>query len=289
MEIDWTIILSIGGAFGAASTAQYVSHHLTGKREDRKYKKEKYQKFYSPLVFKIIKYIEAEGSKISEINRSLNPDPDLIFASIIASVEENIQYANSDFIRIYEETKTLEMILNSDDDDNERRDFIDFRKFDSYLNAFEQFLTDYLIISKDLRVLSSKLEGEVKQSIAIIKLYKLFYKYCFWDIAKILFAFGKFIVHPVNTSNIDIFIKNIDDVEEITDSNFKPYEQTGDKIHNDCFDELFVLLQKITEIRPNVFNGTKYSIKAALEGDIIFMNWRMGTRINMSRIEDFNI
>lgn len=284
MEIDWTIIFSIGGAFGAASTAQYVSHHLTGKREDRKYKKEKYQKFYSPLVFKIIKYIEAEGSKISEINRSLNPDPDLIFASIITSVEENIQYANSDFIRIYEETKTLEMILNSYDDDP-RRDFIDFRQFDNYLSAFEQFFTDYLIISKDLKVLSSKVEGEVKQSIAIIKLHKLFCKYDFFDTAKMLFAFGKFIV---NLRTVDIFIKNLDDVEEITDSNFKPYKQTGDEFHNDCFNELFVLLKKITEIRPNLFNGTKHSIKNALYEDITFMNGRMETRINISRIDDFN-
>ncbi|MEE3957844.1 hypothetical protein ACFVXR_17455 [Bacillus thuringiensis] len=287
MEIDWTIILSIGGAFGAASTAQYVSHRLTGKREDQKYKKEKYQKFYSPLVFKIIKYIEAEGSKMSKINRSLNPDPNLIFASIITSVEENIQYANSDFIRIYEETKTLEMIVNSEDDDEDdpRRDFLDFRKFDSYLNAFEQFFTDYLIISKDLKVLSSKLEGEVKQSIAIIKLHKLFDKYCFFDTAAILFAFGNFIV---NSRTVDIFIEDLDEVEEITDSNFKPYKQTGDIIHNDCFDELFTLLQKIMDMRPDLFKGTRHPLKDALREDIVFMNWRMGRRISISRIDNFN-
>ncbi|QEL71771.1 MULTISPECIES: hypothetical protein [unclassified Bacillus cereus group] len=286
MEIDWTIIFSIGGAFGAASTAQYVSHRLTGKREDQKYKKEKYQKFYSPLVFKIIKYIEAEGSKISKINRSINPDPDLIFASIITSVEENIQYANSDFIRIYEETKTLEMIANSDDDDDDpRRDFLDYRKFDSYLNAFEQFFTDYLIISKDLKILSSKLEEEVKQSIAIIKLYNLFDKYSFLDTAEVLFAFGKFIV---NQGNIDIFIKKLNDVEEITDSNFKPYKQTGDSIHNDCFDELFALLQEIVELDNRLFKYTEISVKDALHEDIALMNWRMKRRINISRIDNFN-
>ncbi|MED0982961.1 hypothetical protein P4T48_26555 [Bacillus paramycoides] len=284
MEIDWTIILSIGGAFGAASTAQYVSHRLTGKREDRKYKKEKYQKFYSPLVFKIIKYIEAEGSKISEINRSTNPDPDLIFASIITTIEKNIQYANSDFIKIYEETKTLEMIGNLDEDDF-IRDLLKYRKFDSYLNAFEQFFTDYLIISKDLKVLSSKLEEEVKQSIAIIKLYNLFEKYCFLDTAEVLFALGKFIA---NQSNIDIFIKKLDDVEEITDNNFKPYEQTGDPIHNDCFDELFALLQKISKMENGVFKYTKFSIKDALHEDITLMNWKLRRRINISRIDNFN-
>ncbi|HGO9413540.1 TPA: hypothetical protein ACLBZX_001908 [Bacillus cereus] len=283
MEIDWTIIFSIGGAFGAASTAQYVSHRLTGKREDQRYKKEKYQKFYSPLVFKIIKYIEAEGSKISKINRSINPDPDLIFASIITSVEENIQYANSVFIIIYEETKTLEMIANSDDDPT--RDFLNYRKFDSYLNAFEQFFTDYLIISKDLKILSIKLEEEEKQSIAIIKLYNLFDKYSFLDTAEVLFAFGKFIVHQ---GNIDIFIKKLDDVEEITDNNFKPYKQTRDPIHNDCFDELFTLLQEMVALDNRLFKYTEISIKDALHEDIALMNWRMKRRINISRIDNFN-
>ncbi|PEB72613.1 hypothetical protein COM89_26915 [Bacillus thuringiensis] len=282
MEIDWTIIFSIGGAFGAASTAQYVSHRLTGKREDRKYKKEKYQKFYSPLVFKIIKYIESEGSKISEINQSINPDPNLLFTSIITTIEKNIQYANSDFIKIYEETKTLEMIGNVAEDDSIRL-FLDNRKFDSHLNAFEQFFIDYLIISKDLKVLSSKLEEEVKESIAIIKLYKLFDKFCMMDTAKMLFAFGKFIVEQ---SDIDIFIEKLDDVEEITDINFKPYKQTGDPIHDDCYDELFILLKNILENR--ILAYTKFSIKDILEEDITMMNWRMKRRINISRIDDFN-
>lgn len=285
MEIDWTIIFSIAGAFGAASTAQYVSHRLTGKREDRKYKKEKYQNFYSPLVFKIIKYVEADGYKISEINQSTNPDPKQIFDSIITTIEKNIQYADSDFIKIYEEAKTLELIDNKDKDMDEYDPFEEDRKFNGHLNAFEQFYNDYLIISQDLNVLSSKLEEEVKQSLAIIKLYKLFDKYGFLDTAKMLFGLGKFIV---DQDNIDIFIKRLDDVEEITDSNFKPYNQTGDLVHNDCFDELFALLQKITEKHTPLFTFTKISIKNTLHEDIALMNWRLGRRINISRIDNFH-
>ncbi|ETT85557.1 hypothetical protein [Bacillus mycoides] len=283
MGIDWTIIFSIGGSFGAASTAQYFSHRLTLKREDEKYKKEKYQKFYSPLVFKIIKYIEAEGSKISKVNQSINPDPDLIFATIITTIEKNIQYADSDFIKIYEEAKTSEMIGDLDEDDS-MREFFGYGKFDSHLNAFEQFFTDYLIISKDLEILSSKVEREVKESIAVIKLYKMFDKYSFLRTAKMLFALGK---HIVAGGDMDGFIKKLNDLDEITSINLKPYEQTGDAIHDECYDELFALLQFIK--KSPVFTITKLSIKDTLKEDISFINGNLNRKINISRMDDFNI
>ncbi|MGZ9774023.1 hypothetical protein ACXY7N_26060 [Bacillus toyonensis] len=283
MGIDWTIIFSIGGAFGAASTAQYFSHRLTLKREDEKYKKEKYQKFYSPLVFKLVKYIEAEGSKISGVNRSINPEPNRIFASIITTIEKNIQYADSDFIKIYEEAKASEMLDNTNEDDF-LKSFFESRKFDSHLNAFEQFFNDYLIISKDLKILSSKIEREVKESIAIIKVYNLFSKYSFSSTAKILFSLGEESI--VDRNSIDSFIKELDDVDEITNSNFKPYKQTGDAIHDDCYDDLFSLLQKIVE--TGFLIHTNSSIKDALLEDISIMSWKLNSKIDISRVDNYN-
>ncbi|MGG5787937.1 hypothetical protein ACQ3VH_12800 [Bacillus pretiosus] len=283
MEIDWTIIFSIGGAFGAASTAQYFSHRLTLKREDEKYKKEKYQKFYSPLVFKLVKYIEAEGSKISGVNRSINPEPNRIFASIITTIEKNIQYADSDFIKIYEEAKASEMLDNTNEDDF-LKSFFESRKFDSHLNAFEQFFNDYLIISKDLKILSSKIEREVKESIAIIKVYNLFSKYSFYSTAKILFSLGEESI--VDRNGIDSFIKELDAVDEITNSNFKPYKQTGDAIHDDCYDDLFSLLQKIVE--TGFLIHTNSSIKDALLEDISIMSWKLNSKIDISRVDHYN-
>ncbi|MFU1904190.1 hypothetical protein ACM6RL_29185 [Bacillus thuringiensis] len=285
MEIDWTIIFSIAGAFGAASTAQYFSHRLTLKREDEKYKKEKYQKFYSPLVFKIVKYIEAEGSKISGVNRSTNPDPNQIFTSIITTIEKNIQYADSDFIKIYEEAKTAEMVDYLEDDDfNFLMKFLASMQFDSHLNAFEQFFTDYLKISKDLNVLSSKVEKEVKESIVKIKLYNLFSEHGLLTTAKILFAVGE---DSVNENNIDSFIKEIDDVNEITNNNYKPYKQTGDAIHNDCYDDLFFFLEKI--VKNTGVNFPECSIKDGLSDDIPMLRYKTKGRIAISRIEDFNL
>ncbi|MGM7432618.1 hypothetical protein ABRZ22_25980 [Bacillus pacificus] len=285
MGIDWTIIFSIGGSFGAASTAQYFSHRLTLKREDEKYKKEKYQKFYSPLVFKIVKYIEAEGNKISGINELTNPDSKSIFASIITTIEKNIQYANSDFIKIYEEARTSEMIDTislAEKDDNYITRFLEAREFNNQLNAFEQFFTDYLIISKDLKVLSSKVEEEVKGSIAIIKIYNLFFNYGFVDTAKLLFASGGHIIYLDN--DIDSLIKELDDVHEITNTNFQPYFQTRDALHDDCYDNLFTLLQKINR---RIF-PTKCSIKDALNQDIKMIALNSRSKISIRRLDDFD-
>ncbi|HDR7545683.1 hypothetical protein [Bacillus sp. CH_442] len=126
--------------------------------------------------------------------------------------------------------------------------------------------------------MSSKVEKDIKESILKIKLYNLFCEHGLLTTAKILFAVGE---DSVNKNNIDSFIKEIDDVNEITNNNYKPYEQTGDVIQNDCYDDLFFLLQKIVGI-----TGVHYpecSINDALSEDIPILRYK-----TKSRIDDFN-
>ena len=281
MSIDWTIILSIGGAFGAASTAQYLSHRLTINREDEKYKKEKYQNFYSPLVFKIIKYIESEGYSTRGINKNTNPNPDLIFNNILSTIENNIKYADSNFIKVYEKA-TSKMIDNQKHDEAMSR-FLKEIDFDERINVFEQFLNDYLKISHDLKVLSKEVEKEVKEVIAIIKLYKLYDKYYLMDTAKILFSYG---MSLIDRKNVKRFIKELEKIDVITNKNMKFHEKYSTKVPDKCYDDLFSLLHRLEPRLNSLF--TSSSIKDALAEDIGIIGYKTNIRIDSSRLENIN-
>lgn len=92
MPINWTTTFSIIGAFGAASTAQVVSHRLTQKREEEKYLKECLQKLYSPLIFRIIYYLDSESNNNILKDEFNNEDDDEIKNHIVIQIKSLMKY-----------------------------------------------------------------------------------------------------------------------------------------------------------------------------------------------------
>ncbi|MEM4997227.1 hypothetical protein WKH56_32050 [Priestia sp. SB1] len=155
--MEWTTAITIMGSFGAASTAQIVSHILTNRREKKKYERECLQHLYSPVIFTIIDYIEAEADKascieIKEIMESegeeynekeyeeklLRPDP--LFEKIINSVGENLKYAHPALIMVYEEVKAMSASFK----DN-KEEYINI--FDSRIQMCKELLLEFIKIS----------------------------------------------------------------------------------------------------------------------------------------------
>ncbi|WP_050182291.1 hypothetical protein [Domibacillus robiginosus] len=286
MAFDWTVILSIGGAFGAASTAQYFSHRLTKKREDIKYKKEQYQNFYSPLVFKITRYVESEGDTRSGINKDSTPDPEQVFKSIISTIEDNIQYADSSFIRVYENARIQEMIESKTEDQPKSRYANDYFDFQERINVFEQFLSDYLIISSNLKVLSKNIEREVKRVLAIIKLYKLYHDYFLIETAERLFSHGNSIIF--REDDVDDFILKLNRVGIITDYYIKLYDEKLISDPHICYDALFSLLESFEPALSRISKYTQIPIKEGLEEDAGILGYKAGFGLDSKRIDNID-
>ncbi|MDL5143642.1 hypothetical protein [Bacillus atrophaeus] len=65
--IQWGTVFTVLGTLTAAFLGQVFSHRYSQKREELKLKKESFQNLYSPVVFKVIKYLELECNKHNHI------------------------------------------------------------------------------------------------------------------------------------------------------------------------------------------------------------------------------
>lgn len=270
MAFDMTIILSIAGAFGAASTAQYISHHLTLKREDEKYKKERYQNFHSPLIFKVINYLYAEECHRGNVNLSSVPKPDTILKEILVIIEKNLRYADSKLVEIYESSKLKELIENPPDENDHFNRFNKLMEFSTRIIVFEEFLNEYITISKELNVLSVALERNILGYIAICRMFKLTSGYAFGEISEIVITYGSYIVSLMKNSYPGL-LQKIDDVEtEIKISREICKRNTG-RVEFYCLEPLVNLFREI-EMEANKYpiysSHLGNPLKEAIEGDI---------------------
>lgn len=205
MALGWEHAVTVVGAFVSAGTAQYLSHRWTLNREDEKYQKERYRKFYAPLVYKIQNYVIAEAEEfentffdevvITQHQRGVIasgsisffplPNSDTIFNTIITIIEDNLEYADLQFIEMYERHKMQEFQNNAGDGLELIRHHV---KLTENLLVCEKFLIEYLNFSKKISVLSIETEIEINRILISIKLYNLMKKYKLHQTAFILFS-----------------------------------------------------------------------------------------------------
>lgn len=178
MPINWTTVFTISGAFGAASTAQVVSHFLTKNRDERKYLKECLQKLYSPLIFRIIDYLHAESlkavSKDEFIDDRNDIDADNAFNEILEKIGQNLMYANNDLIMEYEQAKSFP-IKRLIDDDTEML-------IDQRIRICEVFISQYIEINKELKTLSESIEYKLRGPYFFTQFYLLVVDCLSWEL-----------------------------------------------------------------------------------------------------------
>jgi len=180
---DWTTAITIIGSFGAASTAQIVSHVLTNRREKKKHKRECLQNLYSPVVFTIVDYIEAEYKKVKDteifkgferegddIKESTYKDifliPNPIFEKIIESVGENLKYAHPSLIMLYEENKSIPIDMTEDMEDYS---YVLFKR----IQMCRELLLEFIKISRDLDALSKTIQERFQVPLFFTEFYLL--------------------------------------------------------------------------------------------------------------------
>jgi hypothetical protein len=149
---SFSMFLTISGAFGAAATAQVISHIYTLKREDIKNKKEAFQNLYSPTLFKVLEYIEFEGFNRSPLESFNGPlDSEQISKEIVDIIGSNLKYAEVDLINTYHDVLGLESLLSTQLQ-SKRQDKTKDRLICERVKLSNMFLTQYLKISKDLNL-----------------------------------------------------------------------------------------------------------------------------------------
>jgi hypothetical protein len=290
MALGWEHAVTVVGAFASAGTAQYLSHRLTLNREDEKYQKERYQKFYAPLVYKIKNYVRAEANKfektlidggvVKELQEGVVasasitfsppiPDPDTIFIEIISIIERNFQYADLQFIEMYERHKMLESQEKNISGDG----FDDIRwaiRLTDNLLVCEKFLIEYLSFSEKVSVLSKEIENEIYKILTAIKLYNLMKLYKFHNTANILFpCAGKYRGVFADFPDIHLEIERVK--EEVNSKSDNTIRHTGkDNIY--CYQDLLDFarsIQKHIEKYESNWMVSRYSspLELAIETD----------------------
>ncbi|MEH7362399.1 hypothetical protein [Priestia megaterium] len=197
---DWTTGITIMGSFGAASTAQIISHVLTSKREKVKFDKECLQNLYSPVIFKIVEYINAEhakeslikfrrdtelkGEKIDEKqDKKNNLKPDNIFNYILDFIGKNLKYAHPSLILLYEEAKSLNSRLEvkepygdffvRDSKKQEYRKILLEATFHIRMKICRELLLEFIRISNGLGALSKTHREDFQSTLFFTELYFL--------------------------------------------------------------------------------------------------------------------
>ncbi|MGQ7776809.1 hypothetical protein [Bacillus sp. WC2507] len=291
MAIGWEHVLTFVGAFVSAGTGQYVSHKLTLNREDEKYQKERYRNFYAPLAYKITNYVMAEAKKLEKMmingkaiprfkegvvaSASLEisplPDSDAIFDKILALLEEKLQYANFQFIEMYERNKMKEIQSKNIPDDG----LTDLKwkiRLTENLLVCENFLTEYLSFSEKVFVLPEETKNEIYQVLTSIKLYNLMNEFKFHGTANLLFSCtgnyrGVFFDFP------DMHQK-IDEVKQEVNSKIKLMIKSTGKDDIFCYEELIALahsIQNHINEHKNHWHVFRYSsaLEDAINGDTL--------------------
>lgn len=260
MNINWTAILTIAGSFGAASTAQLVSHQLTQRREEKKYKKECLQKLYSPLIFKINDYLIAESMNAANENETQNIDTNKLFNEITDKISENLMYANTDIILEYEELKSFST-YNIDDDEN--IDFIMHQR----IRICEAFISQYLNISKDLKILSESVNEKLIGTYFFTHFFLLIFDCIPWyshDIEyKTIFNYFNLIETIMQPKNnfLERIIRVREDITLVTNTSAYKDKLLSEETYSDAysllyeiFDEFSILYEDGADLWRNILD-----------------------------------
>ncbi|MET1123271.1 hypothetical protein P5618_029645 (plasmid) [Priestia megaterium] len=257
---DWTTAITIIGSLSAASTAQIVSHILTNRREKKKYERECLQNLYSPVIFTIIDYLEAENDKAISISvmeamedesemidekkyEEYSLKPDSIFEKILESVTKNLKYAHPSLIMAYEEVKSL---TDTFKDNTEEYSFI----FYARIEMCRELLVEFIRISTELKAISRNVQERLYGSLFFTEFYLLLIQCNYWSLAEVSikhFGLINTILLPKNNflsriSNIRKEISRVTDTPAYKDRN-RYEEAITDAYHflHEIIDEFSIL------------------------------------------------
>ncbi|WP_242215630.1 hypothetical protein [Bacillus cereus group sp. BfR-BA-01383] len=285
MALGWEHAITVVGAFASAGTAQYFSHKLTLKREDEKYQKERYQNFYAPLVYKINNYVKAEANKFEELlidegtilkledgitsdgsTFSTIPDSDSIFIEIISIIENNLKYADIQFIEMYERHKMHEFQNKNIVGDGLTNIKWQIRLPDNLL-VCEKFLIEYLSFHGNVSVLSKKTETEIRKTLTSITLYNLMKKNKFHRTANLFFIYTcKYSDAFIRFPNLD---QEVDRVKRKVTSKVNKMIKVKGQADISCYRELTALILSIQDhINNSTHNSPIFRYSTALENAI---------------------
>ncbi|MET3689557.1 hypothetical protein ABIC37_005107 [Priestia megaterium] len=215
---DWTTAVTIMGSFGAASTAQIISHVLTNNREKKKHDKECLQNLYSPVIFRIVDYLEVEYKKSETHIRLKGMEIDVlisnsyhkerrqryeeyileassIFKVVIESISKNLKYAHSSLILAYEDHEALSASFKENEINN-------FQVFSKKIKICRELLIEFVRISNKLDALSKPMLEKVQGALFFTEFYLLLLD-CNYEILaeKIIKYYEGLSKIPLNESN----------------------------------------------------------------------------------------
>ncbi|MGP4061468.1 hypothetical protein [Halobacillus sp. H74] len=173
MDVSWTPIITVAGAFSAAFAGQYFGHRFTSKRERINKDTHRLQYLYSPLVHKVMDYLNEEGETAqltdnpfldeSEVYIKLivNGDPNEYFQLMRDLIGENLVYANQKLIMLYERGKFF-----GDYNYGKIKPTLlgPIHTFHFRIEFCSECLSEYLMINESLNTLSVEIKEEVEKS-----------------------------------------------------------------------------------------------------------------------------
>ncbi|MFO3790357.1 hypothetical protein ACKOKD_16895 [Bacillus mojavensis] len=176
LGIQWGTVFTVAGTLTAAFLGQGFSHRYSQKREEIKQKKESFQNLYSPVVFKILNYLELEREKQNimlikeldeiEFNERYQNDelsnPSIEFKKILEIVGANLKYGSLELIREHQET--LSMV--------KRNEALEGH-CGTQLFFCDVFISDYINLSKDIGVYSKTMEKSTEGALLLTRLEPL--------------------------------------------------------------------------------------------------------------------
>ncbi|WP_156735311.1 hypothetical protein [Bacillus velezensis] len=177
--IQWGTIFTIAGTLTAAFLGQFFSHRYSQKREEIKQKKESFQNLYSPVIFKILNYLELEREKQNtmlikeldeiEFNARYQYDelfnPSIEFKEILEFVGSNLKYGSLNLIREHQETLSIV-----------KRNEAYEGHCGTQLYFCSVFISDYINLSKDIGVYSQAMEESTEGALLLTRLEPLITK-----------------------------------------------------------------------------------------------------------------
>ncbi|MBU5214993.1 hypothetical protein [Heyndrickxia oleronia] len=161
MSTSITTALTIIGSFGAASTAQIVSHILTQKRENKKYLKECLQNLYSPNIFKLIDYISLHARNYSPLSNDVY-NTEKLFQEALNSISDNLKYADAELINVYQENRSIMVDIEHDyEDDDEFEELLDDYELTYRIEFANLFFSQYIEINQKLNSSSTSINEKL--------------------------------------------------------------------------------------------------------------------------------
>lgn len=216
---DWTTAITIIGSFGAASTAQIVSHILTNKREKNKYERECLQNLYAPVVFIIDEYICAEHTReqvlpyieFSEYQEKFE-NPDSIFKKLLSFLSDNLRYATPSIIMAYQECRSIREDMEDNIKDEDEKYYS--LTFNLKMKMCRELILEFIKISSELGALSKSVRDSFSNNLFFIEVCLLLEDCALYSLADKPIKYMSPIIRTLININENDFLNRITSIRK---------------------------------------------------------------------------